>query len=166
MVTPRTKLLCQRMASDTDLWLSLKAAQAKYQSSLEATKESDQDLVINHHVEMPSLVEEMQTKKSSPSPSQQRLLNQEEFDRRLKAKRALFSGKGRSLSLASFSFANVKKVPKFLPLAKARSSSPKCSSKRKKPSDEKYLEDNKAQGELEILGLESLIDLDDVKRHK
>ena len=29
-------MLCQRMASDTDLLMSVKAAQAKYQSSLDA----------------------------------------------------------------------------------------------------------------------------------
>ena len=83
-----------------------------------------------------------------------------DHSRRLKAKRALFSSKGRSLSLASFSLP-VKKVPKLLPLVKQRSSSPKA--KSQKPSDEKYLEENKAQGELEILGLESLIDISDVQ---
>ena len=36
-INPRTKMLCQRMASDTDLWMSVnKAAQEKYQSSLDA----------------------------------------------------------------------------------------------------------------------------------
>merc|ERR1719232_1172064 len=101
------------MASDTDLWLSLKAAQTKYQSKLEATKESPSDngsteLIVNH-VEMPSN-DIKQGHKKSPTPSHKRVLNQEEFDRRLKAKRALFSSKGRSLSLASFSLP-VKKVP-------------------------------------------------------
>ena len=31
-------------------------------------------------------------------------------------------------------------------------------------NDEKYLEENRPQGELEILALESLIDLNDVKK--
>lgn len=85
------------------------------------------------------------------------------FFRRLKAKRALFSGKGRSLSLASFSLP-VRKVPRLLPLVRPKNQSPKLT-KPPKPTDEKYLEENKAQGELEILGLESLIDITDVQHH-
>lgn len=88
-VTPRkNRVLCQRMASDTDLWLSLKAAQVKYQSKLEATKESPSDfgsteLVINH-IDMPSLREnpdERAPHKKSPTPSGKRMLSQEEFDK-------------------------------------------------------------------------------------
>ena len=80
--------------------------------------------------------------------------------RRLKAKRALF--KGRSLSLASFTLP----VPKFLPLVRQRSSkSPgKVRYRKTEQNDEKYLEENRPQGELEILALESLIDLNDVKK--
>ena len=83
----------------------------------------------------------------------------------MKAKRALF--KGRSLSLASFTLP-VRKVPKLLPLVKTRSSnSPsKIKNRKTEQTDEKYLEENKAQGELEILDLESLIDLSDVKKEK
>ena len=88
-VTPqKNRALCQRMASDTDLWLSLKAAQVKYQSTLEATRESpsiDDDtaeLVINH-VNMPSLREnpEQEKPKKSPTPSGKRVLSQDEFDK-------------------------------------------------------------------------------------
>ena len=80
----RNKMLYKRMASDTDLWLSLKAAQTKYQSKLEATKESPSDngsteLIVNH-VEMPSN-DIKQGHKKSPTPSHKRVLNQEEFDR-------------------------------------------------------------------------------------
>jgi hypothetical protein len=75
----RTKMICQRMASDSDLWLSVKAAQAKYQSSL---KESPTRLVVNH-VDMPSLPENPKEMSSgrSPTPSGQRVLNQDEFDK-------------------------------------------------------------------------------------
>ena len=87
-------------------------------------------------------------------------LNIEYIYRRLKAKRALF--KGRSLSLASFTLP----LPKFLPLVRQRSSkSPgKVRYRKTEQSDEKYLEENRPQGELEILALESLIDLNDVKK--
>ena len=88
--------MCQRMASDTDLWSSVKAAQAKYQSTLGATKKesptastsglghanvNDQMHIVNH-VEMPSLPENSNEKlKRSPTPNHKRVLNQEEFDR-------------------------------------------------------------------------------------
>ena len=88
--------------------------------------------------------------------------------RRFKAKRALFSGKGRSLSIASFSLpASVKKVPKFLPLVKSKPSTSNNSpggSSKKKGLDEKCLIEHKGQGELEILGLESLIDVEDLRK--
>jgi hypothetical protein len=59
-------------------------------------------------------------------------------------------------------------VPKFLPLARQRSSkSPgKVRYRKTEQTDEKYLEENRPQGELEILALESLIDLNDVKKDK
>jgi hypothetical protein len=93
------------------------------------------------------------------------------YYRRLRAKRAIFSGKGRSLSLASFSFP-AKKVANFRKfVAKSQSSSnnsphqpipvQRTQSKQQR-EDEKYLQDNKPQGELEILGLESLIEVNDV----
>ncbi len=84
----------------------------------------------------------------SATPSRKRILNQDEFDRRLKAKRALFTSRGRSLSL--FSLPSVRKV-----IGKSTS---------KKRSDEEYLEENRAQGELEILGLESLIDVNSLQK--
>lgn len=159
--------MCQRMASDTDLWLS---AMSKHKSSMDSSghqnvRKTDELFVINDGIEMPPPASNAISSKKSPTPSHKRTLNQEEFDNRLKAKRALFSGKGRSLSLASFSLpSSVRKVPKFLPLVKTRSSSPKMG--KNKTSDEKYLEENRAQGELEILGLESLIDINDVKHKK
>ena len=83
--------------------------------------------------------------------------------RRLKAKRALF--KGRSLSLASFTLP-VRKVPKLLPLVRPKSSNStgKIKYRKNTQSDENYLQENKVQGELEILDLESLIDVSDVKK--
>ena len=81
------------MASDTDLWMNLKAAQAKYQSKLDASKETtsvdtidDMELVVNQ-VDMPSLCEYQESEFAKPSyrsqatPPDKRQLNQEEFDR-------------------------------------------------------------------------------------
>lgn len=198
MVSDQRRLLCQRMASDTDLWLSLKAAQAKYQSSLEATKESttgsrdmlevtsstdDNQLpahIVVNRVDMPDLPETgprttdgtggRSSVKKCPTPSHKRVLNQDEFDRRLKAKRALFSGKGRSLSLASFRLPGSSAAKKvvMMPIEKLshshKNSAGHGHSDEKYKADEKYLQENRAQGELEILGLESLINVNDVGR--
>ena len=89
----KSKILCQRMASDTDLWMNLKAAQAKYQSKLDASKENtsvdtidDMELVVNQ-VDMPSLCEYQESElaksshRSQATPPDKRQLNQEEFDR-------------------------------------------------------------------------------------
>ena len=93
-------MLCQRMASDTDLLMSVKAAQAKYQPSLDATKkdspvtsgsffskseELTHQMPFVNFVEMPSLPENSSEKslsqKKTPTPGHKRVLSQEEFDR-------------------------------------------------------------------------------------
>ena len=156
------------MASDSDLWLSIKAEQNKYQCHLEATKESpvnsnshdDTSIVVNHDVNMPSL--SLPETQRHPTPSEQRVLNQEEFDQRLKAKRALFSRKGRSLSLASFTNPVKRKMPKFLPLSKRTKT--RCPPAKTSCPDQIYLHDNQIQGELEILGVESVIDVSGISQ--
>ncbi len=87
--------------------------------------------------------------------------------RQLKAKRAVFSKKGRSLSLASFTTPVTRTARKVvrLPIDKLKNSGTSPSKREKKlRADEKYLEEYKAQGELESVGLESLINLNDVKK--
>ena len=149
------------MASNSDLWLDAKAIKSKHHTTLEPFKESSNDMtdenyIVINHVQMPESPHH--TVKPSPTPSDKRVLNQEEFDKRLKAKRAFFSSKGRSLSLASFTNPVKRKVPKLLPLARTKT----ISGSRKPCPDEKYLQDHQVQGELEILGLESVIDVSDV----
>ena len=104
----------------------------------------------------------------APTPPNKRVLDQEEFDRRLKAKRGTFSKK-RSLSLASFKFSTPRKVK--LPMEKIGSKlnlmnigsekSEKVPKKPKEDKDLKYLEKFKARGELDLLNLDSLIDVND-----
>ena len=105
----------------------------------------------------------------APTPPNKRILDQEEFDKRLQAKRSTFSKK-RSLSLASFKFSTPRKVR--LPLDKLGSklhlvnigSSEKTEKSVKKPKEDKdlkYLEKFKARGELDLLNLDSLIDVDE-----
>ena len=104
----------------------------------------------------------------APTPPNKRILDQEEFDRRLQAKRGTFSKK-RSLSLASFKFSTPRKVR--LPIDKLGSklhlvnmgSSEKAEKTVKKPKEDKdlkYLAKFKARGELDLLNLDSVIDVD------
>ena len=97
---------------------------------------------------------------SMPTPPNKRHLDQEEFDKRLRAKRAVFGSK-RSLSLASFKLSAPRKVR--LPLERFSSNKPAATEKDKKPDpDHKYLVANAAKGELDSLTLESLININDV----
>ena len=105
----------------------------------------------------------------APTPTHQRILDQEEFDRRLKAKRGAFSKK-RSLSLASFKFSTPRKVR--LPIEKlgnklnlvstgGSDKTEKVTKMQKGDKDLQYLEKYKARGELDLLNLDSLIDVND-----
>ena len=104
----------------------------------------------------------------APTPPNKRVLDQDEFDRRLKAKQGTFSKK-RSLSLASFKFSTPRKVR--LPIDKLGSKlslvnsfsekTDKSSKKPKEDKDLKYLEKFKVRGELELLNLDSVIDVRD-----
>ena len=92
--------------------------------------------------------------KSGPTPPDKRVLQQKEFDKKLKAKRAFFS-KGRSMSLASFRLST-----------KLRKSSTSSSPKKAKYWDkERDTEANTGppRGELDFLNMEQLINLKDLE---
>ncbi len=152
------------MASDTDLWLGLKARQARYKNVFGTTKElspvEDERSYVTLEGDKPEKpVKPDQKPDSFPTKKH----DTEELDKRLKAKRAVFTSKGRSLSLASFRLlpSSSKKHHHKLSADKSKTSSNGTSKENK---DEKYLQENRAQGELEILNLESLINLNDVRK--
>ena len=91
--------------------------------------------------------------RGGPTPSDKRVLVQEEFDKRLKAKRAMFGSK-RSLSLASFKLP----APRKISLITSKASDVKPD------PDQKYLVANQAKGELDSLTLEAVININDVGR--
>ena len=96
------------MASDTDLWLSLSKHQERYSRIVD---KAQQDIVINKvNMPEPKVPEATPDQSSAATPINKRVLDQEEFNKNLKAKRAIFS-KSRSLSLASFKMS----VPKIRP---------------------------------------------------
>lgn len=142
-VDPRftKKMLSKRMASDTDLWLSLAKHQERYSRMVEVARAANLDnnakrsssvttdsaennngsKIFINRVSMPpataGLDEKADNNSGQPTPVNKRVLDQEEFNRKLKAKRAIFS-KSRSLSLASFRMSVPKiKTPKLVTAA-------------------------------------------------
>ena len=106
-----------------------------------------QDIIVND-VPTPPFVTS-NTAKSTPTPPHKRVLDQKEFDKKLKAKRVIFS-KGRSLSLASF------RLPRSLKMEKAE--------KVPKPPKTRFFEEkHEPRGELELLGIEQLINIHDLQ---
>ena len=102
-------------------------------------------------------------------------VRQEEFNRRLKAKRAIFSNK-RSLSLASFKIPMPSAISAVRPpllLKKKQSFSGSGTglpttladlAPKKVDVDVAYIKATQPKGELDLLNLESLINLDDVNK--
>ena len=154
-----------------------------YTNSLFSTGWSKSGGIIINHIEMPSPEQQKLEKTSpassstkssfisgpnAPTPPNKRVLDQEEFDRRLKAKRGTFSKK-RSLSLASFKFSTpikmrgpMEKLGSKLNLVSTGSEkTEKGVRKAKEDKDLKYLQKFKARGELDLLNLDSVIDVND-----
>ena len=150
----RAKRLTHRQASDSNLLRNVR--------QLELTKSSlgsTQGLSPNSEVADQIFINDVPTppfpnrtpSKSGPTPPDKRVLDQKEFDKKLKAKRALFS-KGRSMSLASF------KLPSRLKKSEKTSKSPKV----------KYYEKELSQpapprGELDFLNMDQLINIKDIE---
>ena len=90
--------------------------------------------------------------KSGPTPPDKRILDQKEFDKKLKAKR-LFFAKGRSMSLASF---------KISSRLRKSSASPK---KAKYWDKERDLAENQGppRGELDFLNMDQLVNVTDLE---
>ena len=152
------------MASDTDLWLGLKARQSRYKNVFGTTKELSPVEDERSYVTLEGDKQPAQPVKPAQKPDSLPVKKHDtdELDKRLKAKRAVFTTKGRSLSLASFRLlpSSSKKHQHKLSSDKAK---PSSNGTTKENKDEKYLQENRAQGELEIVNLESLINLNDVR---
>lgn len=184
----KIKKLSNRMASDTDLWLNLQAHQDRYSKLAgfnhnqpgaaaapppaasvavlaDPTSKEKEKIYINR-VEMPAgpANNTKDTGNGAPTPMHKRVLDQEEFNKKLRAKRAIFS-KTRSLSLASFRNLSVTipKKPK-LPTIQLDKIGGKLQESVvvKTDRDEEYLKQHPIMGELDLLNLEALINVNDV----
>ena len=190
------KHFSKRMASDTDLWLNLQAHQDRYSkiagisrkpapaAPVNSQQQQQQHLLLQgesspikekerifiNRVEMPPgpVTNPKETGNGAPTPMHKRVLDQEEFNKKLRAKRAIFS-KSRSLSLASFKNLTVAipKKPKLLTIQLDKIggklpdfSVPAVATGRDR--DQEYLKKHPVMGELDLLNLESLINVNDV----
>lgn len=150
----RMKSFAYRQASDSNLLRNVR--------QLELTKStlgSTQELSPNSERPEQIFINDVPTppfpnrtpSKSGPTPPDKRILEQKEFDKKLKAKRDLFS-KGRSMSLASF------KLPSRL-----KKSEKSQKSQKLKYYEKEYAEPAPPRGELDFLNMDQLINIKDIE---
>jgi len=150
-----------RQSSDSNLLLNVKHSEFLRPShgskqELSPSEELPEQIFINKipvSEQNVQLLPQSSQSKSGPTPPDKRVLDQREFDKKLKAKRALFS-KGRSMSLASFRLSSK--------LRKLSSSSPKKSKYWDKERDSNE-NAGPPRGELDFLNMDQLINLDDLE---
>ena len=118
---------------------------------LSPSQELPEQIIIND-VATPPFPSRAQGVRSGPTPPDKRVLQQKEFDKKLRAKRDIFT-RGRSLSLSSF-----KLTSKF-----------KKSSSEKSPKRLKYWDKERSEpggqprGELDLVDMEQLINMEDLE---
>ena len=153
----RIKGFRQRQASDSYLLrnirqLDLTKSTLGSTQELSPSSESAEPIFINN-VPTPPFPSRTPSK-SGPTPPDKRVLDQKEFDKKLKAKRAIFS-KGRSMSLASF------KLP-----ARFKKSEKSPKSTKSKYYEKEYEEKSSPKGELDFLKMEQLINITDIQQEQ
>lgn len=160
-----------RQMSDTDLLRSCRpvelarsALNITHEEGSAATSPETEDVVFINHVATPELprsaaATDHVTRQSGPTPAGKRVLDQKEFDRKLKAKRAIFS-RGRSISLASF------KLPTRLKFEKSPGKTPP----KRKFSEEPPLSAGvvggpplPVRGEMDLFNIDQLINIQDLQ---
>ena len=123
---------------------------------LSPSQELPEQIIINDVI-TPPFPSRAQGARSGPTPPDKRVLQQKEFDKKLRAKRDIFT-RGRSLSLSSFKFPS-----------KFRKSSSEKSPKKTKYWDKERSEPGAgggARGELDLLDMEQLINLEDLEEER
>lgn len=120
-------------------------------ASLSSSAEAAEEIIVNDVPTPP--FPKSSANRSAPTPPEQRVLGQKEFDRKLGAKRDIFS-KGRSISLGAFR----------LPSRMFRS--PKKRNKEKRGAAEadqlSSQQQRSVRGELELVNVDQLINVDDL----
>ena len=121
---------------------------------LSPSQELPEQIIINDVI-TPPFPSRGPAPRSGPTPPDKRVLQQKEFDKKLKAKRDIFT-RGRSLSLSSFKLTN-----KFKKHSSEKS--PKKKSYWDKERDEPC---GQPRGELDLLDMEQLINMEDLQEEE
>ena len=124
------------------------------QQDLSPSQELPEQIIINDVTEPPFPSRDTGAR-SGPTPPDKRILQQKEFDKKLRAKRDIFT-RGRSLSLSSF-----KLTSKF-----KKNSSEKSPKKLKYWDKERSETGRQPRGELDLLDMEQLINMEDLEEER
>ena len=121
------------------------------EGSLSSYLEVSDEIIVNN-VPTPQFPKH-NANRSEPTPPEQRVLGQKDFDRKLiEAKRDIFC-KGRSISLGAFR----------LPSRMFRSPKKKKKEKKRAEADQSHLQQQRSvRGELELVNIDQLINVDDL----
>ena len=124
--------------------------------SLSSSAEVAEEIVVND-VPTPPFPNRILASRSGPTPPEQRVLGQKEFDRKLEAKRDIFS-RGRSISLGAFRLpSRIFRSPKKRKKEKRRTGETDQSSNIHHQQQERSV-----RGELELVNVDQLINVDDL----
>ena len=166
--------LRRRLASDSNLFERQPGVSwaASLSSSAEVAEVEEEEIVVND-IATPPFPKSSLANRNGPTPPEQRVLGQKEFDRKLdakletkrdfdqkldakgdfdqklNAKRDIFS-KGRSISLSA------------LRLPSRMFKSPKKKKKEKRKGESDQLQPRSVRGELELVNVDQLINVDDL----
>ena len=144
---PERNYLKEQQADQPDLsWTCGLSNSADLPEEEIVVNDVTEELIVNDMSTPPS-PKQNSSSGSGPTPPEQRLLGQKEFDRKLNAKRDIFS-KGRSISMGAFRMFR----------------SPKKKKKERKRKDEEEVASHKppVRGELELVNVDQLINVDDL----
>ena len=144
---PERNYLKEQQADQPDLsWTCSVSNSAELPEEEIVVNDVTEELIVND-MSSPLFPKQNSSSGSGPTPPEQRLLGQKEFDRKLNAKRDIFS-KGRSISMGAFRMFR----------------SPKKKKKEKKRRDEEGVASHKppVRGELELVNVDQLINVDDL----
>merc|ERR1712192_92268 len=156
--------LRRRLASDSNYFEKQPGVSwaASLSSSAEVAEVKEEEIIVNN-IATPPFPKSSLANRNGPTPPAQRVLGQKEFDRKLdakldakrdfdqklNAKRDIFS-KGRSISLSA------------LRLPSRMFKSPKKKKKEKRKGELDQLQPRSVRGELELVNVDQLINVDDL----
>ena len=150
--------LRRRLVSDSNLFEKQPTGPlgVSWATRLSSSAEVAEEMIVND-VPTPPFPKHSLADRSGPTPPEQRVLGQKEFDRKLEAKRDIFS-RGRSISLGAFRLpSRMFRSPKKRKKEKRRTGDTDQSSNSQQQQQQRSV-----RGELELVNVDKLINVDDL----